>query len=113
MNAAARAIAQGSFVTTAVRPFVWSAQSVGLILLIIAALASAVSVVYVKSLDRELFSDLQTLQQEHDDMRVAAGQLMLEQNTLAAPSRVQAIAQQQLGMVVPAAKDVTTVTIDG
>jgi cell division protein FtsL len=111
MNAAARALAQGSFTTSSVRPFVLSNQSLGLILLIVAVLASALAVVYVKALDRNLFSDLQTLQQTRDDLRVAAGQLLLEQNTWAAPARVQAIAQQQLGMVVPGAKDVATITI--
>jgi cell division protein FtsL len=112
MNAAARALAQGSFVNVNPRALVLSRQMLGLVLLLIALLASAVSVVYVKALDRQLFSDLQILQQTRDDLRVTAGQLLLEQNTLAAPERVQAIAQQQLNMVVPAAKDVVAISLD-
>ena len=112
MNAAARALAQGSLVTINARSLWLSRQIIGLFLLLIALLASAVAVVYVKALDRQLFSDLQTLQQARDDLRVAAGQLMLEQNTLAAPERVQAIAQQQLGMVVPDAKDTVEISLN-
>lgn len=112
MNAAARALAHGSFVSVNPRALVLSKQMLGLFLLIIALLASAVAVVYVKSQDRQLFSDLQTLQQTRDDLRVEAGQLLLEQNTLAAPERVQAIAQQQLNMVVPTAKDVVAISVN-
>jgi cell division protein FtsL len=111
MNAASRAL-QSSFVNVNPRVLVISRQMLGLFLLIIALLASAVSVVYVKSLDRQLFSDLQTLQQTRDDLRVEAGQLLLEQNTLAAPERVQAIAQQQLGMIVPGTKDIVAISLN-
>lgn len=112
MNAAAKALTQGSFITTRTQSFVLSRQTLGLLLLIMAVLASALSVVYVKALDRDLFADLQTLQQTRDDLRVEAGQLLLEQNTWAAPARVQSIAQQALNMVVPGPKDVVAITID-
>lgn len=112
MNAAARALTHGSLVTVGTRSFVLTRQMIGLLLLIIAVLASALSVVYVAAQDRQLFSDLQTLQQTRDDLRVQAGQLLLEQNTLAAPERVQAIAQQQVSMIVPSGKDVETITIN-
>jgi cell division protein FtsL len=56
-----------------------------------------------------LFSELQTLEQARDTLHVKSSQLLLEQNTWAAPVRVQAMAQQQLGMVVPVSKDIVTI----
>jgi cell division protein FtsL len=111
MNAAARALTQGSLATAQIRFFTLSRQALGLILLLIAVLGSALSVVYVTAQDRQLFSDLQGLRQAHDALSVESGQLLLEQNTWATPARVQLVAQQQLGMVVPATNAITTVTM--
>lgn len=110
MNAAARALAQGSFVNVSGQAFSLSRQTLGIILLVMTVLASALSVVYVKNLDRELFSDLQTLQQARDDLNVQSGQLLLEQNTWATPTRIQSMAVQQ-GMIEPAAKDVSVAAV--
>lgn len=110
MNAAAKAL-QGNFVNVGQNVLAISSKTLGMFLLLAAMLASAFAVVYVKALDRELFSELQTLQQKHEDLNVKWGQLLLEQNTWAAPARVQAIAQQQLGMVVPTAKEVTVISV--
>ncbi len=111
MNAAARALAEGAFVHTSGRSFTFSIQTFGLVLLVIAVLASALSVVYVKDLDRQLFSELQGLTQTRDTLHVEYGQLLLEQNTLGAPARVQAVAQQQLKMAIPATKDILIATV--
>jgi|GEM_PF-186258 len=110
MNAAARALAEGTLAPAGVRTIAISSQMLGLILLVVAVLASAVAVVYVKNLDRQLFGQLQTLKQTRDGLHVEYGQLLLEQNTLATPARVQAIAQRQLGMGIPATKDISVVT---
>ncbi len=109
MNAAARALAEGHLAPAGLRNLSLSSQMMGLILLVVAVLASAVAVVYVKNLDRQLFGDLQTLKQTRDSLHVEYGQLLLEQNTLATPARVQAIAQRQLGMSIPATKDISVV----
>lgn len=111
MNAAARALAEGSFASTGGRTFTFSSQTLGLILLVMAVLASAVSVVYVKNLNRELFGELQNLKQTQESLRVEHGQLLLEQNTLAAPARVQTIAAKQLNMIIPATKDILVATV--
>lgn len=108
MNAAARALAQSSLANNSARSWVFSAPTFGLILLMLAVLASALAVIYVKELERSLFNDLQNLEQARDVLRVQTSQLLLEQNTWAAPVRVQAMAQQ-LGMVVPVAKDIVTI----
>ena len=111
MNAAAKALAQNSFVVRQGRSIVITPQIIGLLMLIVAVLASALSVVYIKDLDRQLFSQLQMLDQARDGLRVEWGQLLLEQNTWAAPARVQALAQNQLGMVFPDPKDVVLVSV--
>lgn len=111
MNAAARALAAGSWSGLSSISITISRQMIGVILLIISVLASALAVVYVEDLDRQLFSQLQTLKQQRDELHSQWGQLLLEQNTWAAPARVQAIAQQQLGMLLPAPKDVQLVTL--
>lgn len=109
MNAAARALSQGSL--TEGQAWTFSTQTLGMILLLIAVLASALAVVYVKTLQRDLFSELQSAQQTRDTLHTEWGQLLLEQNTWAAPVRVQALAQQQLAMIVPTSKDVVMVPV--
>lgn len=109
MNAAARALAQGSLANGNSRSWTFSVHTCGLILLMLAVLASALTVIYVKDLQRGLFSELQGLEQTRDSLHVQASQLLLEQNTWAAPVRVQSMAQQQLGMVVPVTKDIVTI----
>ena len=101
MNAAAKALAQGSISNGGIRSIVLSRHNFGLIFLVIAVLVSAFSVVYVKDLNRRLFVELQSLQQVRDALQVEWGQLLLEQNTWATQARVQHIAQQGLEMVVP------------
>jgi cell division protein FtsL len=111
MNAAARALAQGSLTHVSGYSFTLSRELLGVVFLIVAVLASALAVVYIKDLDRQLFSELQSLNQTREELKVEWGQLVLEQNTWAATARVQTIAQQQMGMVLPAAKDITLVSI--
>lgn len=71
-------------------------------LLALAALASALAVVYARHEGRKIFIDLQALQQVRDEMDVEWGQLQLEQSTWATHSRIDPIAREQLGMTVPA-----------
>lgn len=111
MNAAARALAEGSLVKADGGLWTLSSRTLGFILLLIVVLASALTVVYIKSLNRQLFIELQALQQTRDQLHVEWGQLLLEQNTWAAPARIQAVAQQQFNMVIPAAKDIAVITL--
>jgi cell division protein FtsL len=110
MNTAARALAQNNFSQANDYSLTFSRQIAGVLLLVIAVLTSAFSVVYVKSLDRQLFNQLQTLYQKRDSLNVEKGKLLLEQNTFAAPARVQSIAQDQLGMVIPKAKEINIIS---
>lgn len=111
MNAAARALAQGTFATTGGRLVTLSSQMIGIILLFIAVLASALAVVYVKDLNRQLFYDTQNLKKVHEELQIQTNQLLLEQDTWSASTRIQTIAEQKLGMILPASKDMILVSL--
>ena len=68
------------------------------LVLVIASLASAVSVVYSKHQNRLLFVELESLNKERDQMNVEWGQLQLEQSTWATDSRIEKIATEKLHM---------------
>lgn len=110
MNAAARALTQGSLNAQEGYSLRFSSHRIGVMLLVLAVLASALAVVYVKNLNRQLFSELQTQKQAREELRVQWGQLMLEERTWASSARVQTIAQQKIGMVLPTAKEIVLVT---
>ena len=80
-------------------------------LLIVAVLAFACSVVYVKNTNRSLFSELQSLQYKDERLKVEWGQLLLEQSTWATQVRVQRIAQQGLKMHLPQLENTVVVKL--
>jgi cell division protein FtsL len=112
MNVAARALARGPVTWERRQLGSWqiSLQMLGIILLMLAVLSSALSVVYVKALQRNLYSELQASEQERNAFQTQWSQLLLEENTWAAPERIQALAQQALGMQIPHAKDTVLLT---
>ena len=64
-------------------------------------LMSAFGVVYTKHLTRQLFTQLQSLEQEAEALQIEWGQLLLEQGTWAADARIERIAKERLEMHVP------------
>ncbi len=70
-------------------------------LLIIVIFISSVQLIVVRHKNRMLFMELQILQQAQDKLNVELGQLQLEHSTLTNPGRVEAIAKEQLNMIVP------------
>ncbi len=62
---------------------------------------SAIAVVYNKHQSRQLFTKLQTLQQEVEALQVEWGQLLLEQGTWSSDARVERIARERLQMALP------------
>lgn len=80
------------------------------ILLATGVFLSALGTVYTKHYSRQLFVELETLKTERDDLNIEWGQLMLEQATWAAPTRVELIARQRLGMTPPPADKIVIVT---
>ncbi len=109
MNAAARALAQSNWVEGSFSALSMTKKGLAILLLVIAVLSSAFAVVYTKTLNRRLFTDLQILQQQRDSLQVEWSQLLLEQSTWATQARIQQIAQNNLQMITPAAKEVVII----
>lgn len=82
---------------------------IGLMSLIAALLISAFSVIYVSDLNRQAFSELSTLQHSRNHLYTQWGQLLLEENTWASPERIETVAKQDLGMIIPSAKNVVII----
>lgn len=101
MNAAARAIAEGTFAANNIRIMALTGRNIALGLLSIAILATAFSVVSVQDFNRHLFTELQGLEQTRDELNIEWGQLLLEQNTWATQARIQQIAQDNMAMIFP------------
>jgi cell division protein FtsL len=79
------------------------------VLLAVLVVVSAISVVYAKHLNRGSFIELQKLQTARDNMNVEWGQLQLEQSTFATHSRIEEIARDKLGMIMPSADEIEIV----
>jgi cell division protein FtsL len=72
------------------------------IILILIAVACALSAVSANHRARKLFTELEATQKRMRDLEVEWGQLQLEQSTLAAHVRVEKVAREKLGMKPPA-----------
>jgi len=70
-----------------------------LLILVLAVIATSISVVYAKHQSRKLFIELQALGNDRDNMDVEWGQLQLEQSTLTTQGQVESAARDRLGMV--------------
>ncbi|RCS29793.1 cell division protein FtsL [Rhodanobacter denitrificans] len=77
-----------------------------LMLLLVAALASALGVVWTRHESRVLFVNLTALQNQRDELNIEYGKLELEQATYAEPRRIDDEARQKLGMVDPRPQDI-------
>ena len=73
--------------------------------------ASSIGVVVSAHKNRELFNTLSQLQGERDQYQREWSQLLLEQSALSAHSRVESLAAQRVGMVVPGKEDIVLVPL--
>jgi cell division protein FtsL len=78
-------------------------------LLVVLTLGSGVAVVYTKHENRKLFMELQKLYKARDRLDDEWGRLLLEQSTLARQGRVERLARERLGMVIPGSTEVVIV----
>ena len=74
--------------------------------LLLAAIASAIGVVWTRHESRVLFVQLTSLQNQRDDLNIEYGKLELEQATYAEPRRIDDEARQKLGMINPRPQDI-------
>ena len=91
--------------------FSWTAQRSVLVILatVIITIGSALGVIHVTHLNRQLYSRLQDLQQRQDLLESEYEKLLLEQSAWADYSRVEKISKSRLAMKTPVAGDVIMV----
>lgn len=110
MNAAARLLGQGSLSRSWVVSVILSRAQFSMMVLVSALLISALSVVYVTNTSRSLNANIQQTLAERNQLHIQWGQLLLEKSTWVTPARVQHVAEDQIGMVVPDSKSVVIVS---
>ncbi len=83
------------------------------LLLLLAVLASALTVIYSAHLTRKLFSDAQQLSERQLVLDEEWGRLLIERSTWADHDRINKLARTQLSMYAPELNDVQLVGADG
>ncbi len=109
MNAAARLLKQGTLSRSWVISVVLARAQYATFTLAIGVLVSALSIVYVTNTSRSLNAGIQQAIAERNQLHIQWGQLLLEKSTWVTPARVQHVAEDQMGMVVPDSKSVIIV----
>lgn len=101
MNAAARLVHQGLLSRHLVLAHWLSRKQATALFLLTAIVLSALCTIYVTQVTRTLHANYQhnLLEQEH--LHVERGQLLLERSTWMMQARIQQIAENKLGLIVP------------
>ncbi len=86
-----------------------SGRGIVLLVVLVAAVASAIGVVEVRHDGRQRYIELRGLLAERDELNIEYGRLQLEQATWAEMSRVERVAREELRLVRPDPKNVTVV----
>lgn len=81
-------------------------------LLLLALLASGISVIYTTFRNRAMLNELQQLRNQRNELQVQWGQLLIEQSTFSLDSRIERKAIEELQMKVPDFSDVVMVRYD-
>ena len=69
--------------------------------LVLAAMASGIAVVYARQQHRQAYIELNRLVKQRDENNLEFSRLQLEQATWAETNRIEQVASQRLGMVSP------------
>jgi cell division protein FtsL len=86
-----------------------SPQVLGLLVLAVAVVASAITVVVQAQSSRHLFADLESLRKQRYELDIQWSRLMLERSTLLSHDSVERIARQRFDMVLPTPEQVVVV----
>ena len=105
MNTATLAYTQKRYASMGLQQWSWKVLRPAL-LLALAIIITAFTLVYFKDLNRRYFIQYQQLQTQQQQQQVRWGQLLLEQSAWSTQARVQNIAQSKLDMVVPQMQNV-------
>lgn len=84
-------------------------QQLGVVILWVVVILSAVAVVYTSHLCRQLYSELSLLERKENALQVEWGRYLLEQSSWASLSRVEHLAVTKLNMHVPAPDEIVIV----
>ena len=85
----------------------WRRGAVGILTVFV--VITALAVIYSAFLYRQLFNEQQQLTQLRDGLQVEWGQLLLEQSSLAAHSRIETVVTKKLEMYVPEPNEIIVV----
>ena len=77
-----------------------------LIVLALAAVATAVGVVHARQQHRMAYIELSRLEHQRDELNIEFSRLQLEQATWSETNRIEQVATEKLGMQFPEAADV-------
>jgi cell division protein FtsL len=97
--------------TTLIGPLrgAWSWQTLGIVLLFITTVFSAMGLVYTKYKIRWFYTQIQEVQQAREHLHIEWTQLLLEQGTLNSDARVERIARETLKMHIPSMNQIVIV----
>lgn len=109
MNAAARLVHQNALAKQLVLIHLLTRKQLAVLILAISVIFSALSVIYVTHTNRVLHAEYQHSLAEKNHLYVERGQLLLERGTWMMQARIQKLAEDKLGMVMPDHKSVVIV----
>lgn len=101
MNARARVLVQSELSYDNFLSWLLSRQVLSMMAMLVVVFITAMSVIYVKDQYRQLTHEMQSLQLTQSRLQVEREQLLLEEGTWLAQSRVRQIAEQRLAMQAP------------
>lgn len=101
MNAAARLLTHSHISRTWVVSVIVDNLEFSRILLIVALLMSALSMIYVTNVNRDLNADIQQTLIERNQLHVEWGQLLLQKTTWTRQLRIEQVAEEKLNMIAP------------
>lgn len=109
MNAAARLVHQGVLSRHLVLTHLLTRRQLAVFILALAVLLSALSTIYITHTMRILHSTYQHNVAEQNQLHVQRSQLLLERSTWMMQARIQQLAENKLGMVIPGSKEVVVI----
>lgn len=98
MNAAARTISQGNLFRGDLSHLLKGSNSLLMIFLWVAVIISALSVVYVKHLERYYTHEISQVSYQNQQLEIQQAQMLLEKGMWAAPDRIRTLAKHRLNM---------------
>lgn len=109
MNAAACLVHQGVLSRHLLLTHLLNRKQIAIVMMAVGILLSALSIIYVTHTTRVMHAAYEHDQLEEHRLSVEQGQLLLERSTWMMQSRIQHLAETNLGMAVPENKSIVIV----